>query len=297
MKNKHITDKYLTYVIAQVIYHKIEPRIDALTELFFSNGRQLTVAMRKSFFALDLQYLEICKAGEKQSSRIGVYDNDWSPEYKRAGQLVSYWLHRLKDKTFTGDKYAHKLGKQAGLTVSEMERCILPNESKTHLKEAKEWFQCLKSDLGKLRVFFQEEQAETASQGNDKVKQRILKTIAASEKSKKSFRRIATALGKSRGGLTKLIVPDANGNEITLTDMEAIHDRLLKLNYDHYGQANETDFGAEGGSALLIDPDNPENIVDKLLAGTAQFDIRHLSPEAQEWLSCLPIHLRKVTEL
>jgi hypothetical protein len=79
--------------------------------------------------------------------------------------------------------------------------------------------------------------------------------------------------------LTKLIAPNEEGIEDTMTDKEQIHDRLLTRNFTHYGQANETYFGANGGSAHLIDPDNPTNISDKLLEGSAEFDIQHLSPE------------------
>ena len=287
VKNGLIVAKYLTYAISHSAYHKLEKRMDNLISAFTANDRKLTAAAQATYFALDKQYCEIKLAAERQCSRIGVYSNDWSPEYKRAGQLVSYWLYRLKDKSFTGDASTRRLGKKAGLATHEMDCCILPDQCKANLTEARTWLKCLKADTNQHRQNFQETQASLAANGNDKQRLRILSNIKASEKSKKTFRRIAAALGKNRGGLTKLIAPNEAGIEVTMTDKEQIHDRLLTRNFTHYGQANETYFGANGGSAHLIDPDNPTNISDKLLEGSAEFDIQHLSPEAREWLGCL----------
>ena len=36
------------------------------------------------------QFLEIRLATEKQCSKKGIHDTDWSPEFKRAGCMVSY---------------------------------------------------------------------------------------------------------------------------------------------------------------------------------------------------------------
>ena len=212
----------------------MKARLDTLTERFFENNAKLTPSMMQTLFNLDDQRVEISHAASRQCSNIGKYENDWSPEYQRAGQLVSYWKYRLRDPSHAGDDISRKMGKKAGLEMWAMERCILPPECKLHLMEAKDWLNCLKRDEAHHRELFQEAQADRASAGNDKVKERILKKIQASETSKRAFRRIATALGKSRGGLTKLIVPNEDGTETTLLDKEAIHPRLLTRNYKHY---------------------------------------------------------------
>ena len=255
--NDLIVKSYMDYINAQIHYHNMEARIDTLMARFFDNKRVFTPSMMKTLVNLDDQRVEFSKAASNQCSNIGKYENAWSPEYQRAGQMVSYWKYRLCDPTYAGDDISRKMGRKAGLDLWEMERCILPTECKQHLTEAVEWFTCLKRDAIHHRVLFQEAQADRASAGDDKAKERIIRKIKESENSKRAFRRIATALGKSKGGLTKLIAPNKDGTETTLLDMESIHPILLKRNYKHYGQANETDFGANGGSAHLIDPEFP----------------------------------------
>ena len=176
---------------------------------------------------------------------------------------------------------------EAGLEVWDTDRIIFPAECKASLTDANNWYQCLKRDAWQYRQYFQEDQAAVAAKGNDKKKQQILKQIKMAERSARTFRHIGAALGRSRTGLTKLIVPDEDGNDIVLLDKDAIHDRLLVRNNRHYGQANETILGADNPDAYLIDPDHPNNIHDKLLEGTADFDIQHLPLASREFLSCM----------
>jgi hypothetical protein len=287
VKNAQSVLQYLTYALEHCYYHRIEDRIDHLIQAFLGNDRVLSHGMRTSLFNLDRQFVEICLAAEKQCSKKGIHTTDWSPAFKRAGCCVSYWKYRLRDPSFNGDAISRKLGKEAGLEIWETDRCILPAECKQSLAEANAWFSCLKRDAWQYRKFFQEDLASIAAEGNDIKKQGILKAIKFSERSTRAFRRIANALGKSRTGLTKLIVPNPDGGESVLFAKDPIHNHLIARNFKHYGQANETVFGADGGNAHLIDPANPDNISDKLLEGTAGFDISHLSSESQEWLGCL----------
>ena len=176
------------------------------------------------------------------------------------------------------------MGKKAGLSTAEMDVFLPASDCRQHLKEARKWLKVLKKEASARRDTFQENCADIAAYGDDKKKLSILRAIRHAEQSARNFRDIAYTLGKTRKGLDQVIITNPDGTETVLTDKAEMDEALLTRNYRHYSQANETDFGADGGSAHLIDPDNPLNIIDKLLDGTAAFDVRHLSLEAQEWL-------------
>jgi len=235
VRNDLIVAKYLSYAITQAEYHRMEPRIDCLIALFLAKNRILSLPMRCALFNLDKQFVEVCLAADRQCSRIGTHDTGWSPEYQRAGRLVSYWKYRLRDPTFSGDAISRKIGKAAGLDLWEMDRCIFAAECKLNLTEAKAWLHCLTRDSWQYREAFQAEQADIASSGDAAKKLRILKAIRMSEKSKRAFRRIASALGTTKAGLSRLIVPTPDGSEETLFAKETIHDALATRNYRHYG--------------------------------------------------------------
>jgi hypothetical protein len=284
VKNAICVDKYVTASRAQSDYHNLETRLDRMTSVFKENGRVLTAHSKQSLINMDAQFVEIRKAAEKGCSRKGIYKIDWCPEYKAAGQMVSYLEYRLKDRTRMGDGISQAMGRKAGLTVPEMDHYYHPAKCRQDLKDARAWLKILKDEADQRRVDFQEVSATTAANGDDKKKAGILKAIKDSEQSVRRFRKIANALGKTRCGLDKVIISNADGSETILTGKDDMDRALLQRNFTHYGQANDTVFGADGKNAHLIDPDDPTNIIDKLVDGTAGFDIRHLSTESQEWL-------------
>jgi len=191
VRNDLIVAKYLGYAIEHVNYHLMETRIDRLIKLFFEKNRILSLPMKCALFNLDKQFVKVCLAADRQCSRIGTHETGWSPEYKRAGSLVSYWKYRLRNPSFTGDSISRKLGKDAGLESWEMDRCIFADECKANLTEAKAWLNCLTRDSWQYRAAFQSTQADIAALGDSKKKLGILKAIRMSEKSKRAFRRIA----------------------------------------------------------------------------------------------------------
>ena len=96
--------------------------------------------------------------------------------------------------------------------------------------------------------------AAIAANGNDKKKERILSEMKNAETTARSFQCVATAIGQMHTGLTQLIVDEQAGSEITLFHKDQIYNRLIDRNQRHYGQANETVFGANGDNAHHIDP-------------------------------------------
>jgi hypothetical protein len=108
--NDLIVKSYLDYATSHCKYHNMEARLDTLTERFFENNAKLTPSMMQTLFNLDDQRVEISHAASRQCSNIGKYENDWSPEYQRAGQLVSYWKYRLRDPSHAGDDISRKYG-------------------------------------------------------------------------------------------------------------------------------------------------------------------------------------------
>ena len=139
-----VVAKYLEYALEHSKYHRLEDRIDALIICFRSNNCHLSVSMKKALFNLDKQFLD----------KKGIHDTDWSPEFKRAGCMVSYWKYRLRDPSFNSDAISRKLGKEAGLALWEIDQCFFPPECKLRLAEATAWFTCLKRDAVQYRIHF-----------------------------------------------------------------------------------------------------------------------------------------------
>ena len=65
----------------------------------------------------------------------------------------------------------------------------------------------------------------------------------------------------------QLNIPNADGTRQININKDEIHDHLLTQNQTHLQQANCTLFGQNGPLFHLVDPEGPNNSIDKMLQG------------------------------
>jgi hypothetical protein len=102
-KNDQATSTYMAEISKQFTYHRIESRCQALLKIVLeTNG--LTPSQQETFFKLDAQVTQIMLRAERLCSKKSPRKSRWTPEFKKAGQTVSYWERRCRQENYKCDK-------------------------------------------------------------------------------------------------------------------------------------------------------------------------------------------------
>ena len=196
--NQLTCNSYIEWDTNQAISHNMEAKVDKLIALFHENGKLMTAEISAAKDSLDNQLDETCTGARNQCSCKGMHITPWFPELKTTGCIISYWSHRLRSLSLTGDIVTCKLGKKAGIKPEDVNCFISKNICKTNLRDARKWLTQLKQETQQKRLDFQGKLAEIAATRNKIKKAGIIRALKHRETQRHRYQRILYAVGKTK---------------------------------------------------------------------------------------------------
>ena len=241
---------------------------------------------------LDTQITEILLGAEKRCSKKVIDRDKWSPRLQIGGRNILYWrarLHIFSDSSPRSKRILEAARKRALISVEEHESILSRNQVKQRLRESWKLHRNLQQQAAALRSQHLQNTAEALAATQQMTQEKAVKAIQKREQMRQRFARIRRANGKLKRGLIQIEVKDPiTGDMVMLTDKESINNALLSRNEQHLQEPNHTPFGMLGELYDLVDPNNPNNQVEALLAGTAVLpDSYTNNVEVQQWVKNL----------
>jgi hypothetical protein len=276
----------MEYATKQLHHHKILERAQVLHNHALQST--FTTNDKTNLIQLDTQLTEILLSSERQCSKSLIQRDPWSPTLKKKGKAIVYWRHKLTSLSHP-DGLPHtitfkRLQRAAGISdlvdinSSNIKTC------KLQLQQAWAEFKIAKKTAANLREAHLTNLADHLATQSNTSREKAVKIITSKEQDKTSYRQIANALGKTKGSITQIDIPNTDGSWSTITHDQDIYNAILEYNQQHLRQANETPFGQQGNLAYLVNPSHPENQIDPLLDGEAYFD-ETTSLEMDQWIT------------
>jgi len=187
-----------------------------------------------------------CKAAEFAQSKcrkLRMGQVAFSPELNQCRRIIQAWSLLLKKAS--GGKVSSRLLQRTLIKVQfpPNYRGMPRTEIEDHLKAAYQNYYQKKGEATSLRQTHLENLAEAMSERGAGDKEKVIYSLIAREKQRASARRIRYLRGKQRsGGTTMVIVTDADGNQIDITDRAGLESAILRNNQEKFTQSVNTPF-------------------------------------------------------
>jgi hypothetical protein len=285
--------KYISYITKEWNKHNYFQRAQTL----YAAARDGTfhVTHHAALQILDKQVTSTLIKGEDLCAKDDKQRNPWSPSLCQAGVTLSYWKKKFrmsKNKHFRWH-ILDSLHQRTTISL-QLHRDTDPKVIKLRLRQSRKEWRETKKRGNELRQSFLQEQAEEYARKRNMKPAQALKAIQQAEESKRAYNQIQELIGgkKVKNPLTQIEILDTtkDGAKNILTDKNEIERAIMERNQRHSRQSLNTPFQNIPSLANAINPTNPNNKIEEILAGefvhTLPDDIP-LSPTEKQWIKDL----------
>jgi hypothetical protein len=289
LQDKDSVTKYIKELTTQSRHNHIEQRCATLstvpanewtpshTRKYNNLGNHITSCMLQSELT--------CRKLDRGNGYL------WSPDLHLAGSRLSYWLllrelysklRKILETTLTRQRNMAKIPahpvmtKQAVMAEFKSAKKVLADVQKRHV-------QLRKNHLERLAAGIDEDK------NRDPTKSNTVRHLIKTEEQRLMFKRCQQHLGKTRNGLSEILVPsnplEAASNSVTEWCRESNRDNLttalLDHNNKHFQQAWYTPF-ATGSLSDLVGFDGTSDNATKIING--EFEVSDSMPEIMQFI-------------
>jgi hypothetical protein len=289
LQDKDSVTKYIKELTAQFGHNQIEKRCAALSKV---PATEWTPSHTTKYNNLDGHITSCMLRAELVCRKLGRGDGYlWSPDLHLAGSQLSYWhlllesfskLRNIPETTLTRQREMAKISehpvmkKQAVMAEFKSAKKVLADVQKHHV-------QLRRNHLERLAAGIDEDK------NRDPNKTNTVRHLIKAEEQRLMFRRCQQHLGKTRNGLSEILVPsnpqETASNTVTEWRRESNKDNvttaLLNHNDKHFQQAWYTPF-ATGSLAELVGFDGTSDNATKIISG--DFEVSDSMPEIMQFI-------------
>jgi hypothetical protein len=222
---------------------RIEERMAEVLTNIENNGGVASEAHRASMEELEESFSEARIKSEKKCKHIRSHP--WSPTLRSAREDVRYWklwVSQYKlEMDFTQQRV--EISEQAHERETTVHKDMTVEKAKVGLREAKRTLKQATINAKKTRFDYLHESAAAATQEGKQEEAKAMRRILKAEQSRESWMRLRRVMGKAtKSGLTHIMVEDGHGNLESISDKEAMFEKIIERNKVHFAQADGTPF-------------------------------------------------------
>lgn len=272
---------YVKYITDAVVQHNLLNRLIDLYKIAMEGN--FNDSHESQLNQIDRQLTDILLCGESKCAKNHRSRHAWSPQLRTAGRTLVYWKQKTRmanKKTFHW-KYLDNLRTNTDIS-SEDHLCMDLHKIHQCLCSARKRWKDIKQRSHELRNQFLSELADEHAAKMRTDKETALKAILRTEEAKQTYANIQTITGnkKEKIPFTQVDIrcPTNSTNTITLTTKHEIEEAIIKRNQLHARQALQTPFASTQGLSDAINPNNPNNSIEKILHGSF---LNELPPEIE----------------
>jgi hypothetical protein len=270
---------YVKYITDAVVQHNLLNRLIDLYKIAMEGN--FNDSHESQLNQLDRQLTDILLCGESKCAKNHRSRHAWSPQLRTAGRTLVYWKQktRMANKKMFHWNYLDNLRTNTDIS-SEDHLCMDIHKIHQCLCSARKRWKDIKQRSHELRNQFLSELADEHAAKMRTNKETALKAILRTEEAKQTYANIQTIVGnkKEKTPFTQVDIrcPTTSTNTITLTTKHEIEEAIIKRNQLHARQALQTPFASTQGLSDAINPNNPNNSIEKILHGSF---LNELPPE------------------
>jgi hypothetical protein len=289
IQDKTSVTNYIAELTTQFKHNHIEQRCDTLSAI---PANEWTTNHTKKYNNLDNHITSCMLRAETACRRLNRGNGYlWSPDLHLAGSRLAYWLllheshsklKKISSSTLTRQRHMAKIPTHPVMTKRTIAKEIKSAKTVLHDVQARH-VQLRKNHLERLAAGIDEDK------NRDPTKSNTVRHLIKAEEQRLMFRRCQQHLGKTRTGLSEILVPsnpmETASNSTTEWRRESnrtdVTTALLHHNNKHFQQAQYTPF-ATGALADMVGFDGTSDNATKIING--EFVVTDNMPEIMQFI-------------